>query len=171
MISPPVTYLLKQLQICHLEHVTFSWFDSKTKINSGPTYIYCGYSCRSKWKNSWFLKIFTLMKQCFWYGHVYYFHQMRFTCSSTPWKKYVHWFNNISSYFTYSLVYVWNTLKTSLCFEFKGFMFLVIWSSGNICDIKIGIAKFLLVSVSPESFLLRYSASGVPSYSIWLRDC
>ena len=38
-----------------------------------------------------FFWILTVIKQCSGYSTVYYFHQMRFPCAFTSWKKYVHW--------------------------------------------------------------------------------
>ena len=38
-------------------------------------------------KNSWFIRVPTMIKLCFWYGVIYYFHQMRIISLSTAWKK------------------------------------------------------------------------------------
>ena len=49
-------------------------------------------------------------------------------------------------------------------FEFTEFMLFSVSSSSKICSIKFEIVAVLFVSVSSESFLLRYPAPGVSSF-------
>lgn len=47
-LSALVAYFLKHLQICHLNQVICSRFNSKTIMNGVSTCTYCWYSCRFK---------------------------------------------------------------------------------------------------------------------------
>lgn len=58
-------------------------------------------------------------------------------------------------------------MKTSTCFEFKGFIPSAISLSSNIFDIKSWIAKVLFVSVSSESFSSGYFNRDILSFLIW----
>ena len=85
-----------------------------------------------------------MIKQCYWYGVVYIFHQRRFTCHSNAWKKYVGWFIILPIIFYIIFGPCMNHIDYFLCFEFKEFIMSVTSSSGNICGLKLGIAEVFL---------------------------
>ena len=56
----------------------------------------------------------------------------------------------VQHHHVHHILQTWNSLKTSLCFEFRVFMPFEISSSTNICGINLGIDEVLFVSVSTE---------------------
>ena len=60
-------------------------------MNSSSIYIYRWYSSRSKEKNSWFFRSY-IDKAILLIGHLYHYHQVKVTCTSSVLKEHIHWF-------------------------------------------------------------------------------
>ena len=73
------------------------------------------------------LWVFTVIKQSFWYGMIYYFHQMRIT-EIFEMHRNVFTGSTVTqiSYFIEYLTHVWATLKNSLWFLLNDFIFAAI---------------------------------------------
>ena len=91
--------------------------------------------CSSKRTLSFF-RVLSMIKQSFWYGVIYSLQQMRFTCSSTVWSKYVHWFNIMSVIF-HKIIRPF----MKICFELLYFWTFMLWTFGNICGVKLRIEE------------------------------
>ena len=102
-----------------------------------------------------------MIKQYFWY----YSHQMRFTCPSTVWEKYLHRFNVILIIFYIIFSPRMNHIEDVPLLWIEG---IYVSSPGSICGVKLVIAEVWFVFVSPESFSVGCSASGVSAFLIWL---